>query len=546
MIPAFVRRPPPGLCIVALTLLFLEACGGPPPGEGATASTTAGQLLRRGNGGEPQTLDPLLADDEHGHNILVDLYEGLTAVSADGTLVPGAASRWDVSSDGLRYTFHLRPDAAWSNGDPVVAEEFIATFQRLVSPDSISPYAGLFEAIENFAGVSDGSLPPEALGVRAIDPGTLQITLRYPVPYFPSLIAMPVASPDHRGSRGDPLRYRDPDHFVGNGAFVLDQWSVGEKIRLRRNPRYRDAGDILIDVVEFLPISDPGTELGVYRAGELHITQTIPPEAMGMLRADRRSEIHIAPSLGLYYLAFDLSEEPFDNPLLRAALTAAIDRRMLTEILGRGEVAAFGVVPPGTANHVSQQYSWSTLDDAARIEYARELLDRAGYGPDRPVSFSLTYDVGDIHETVALAVTAMWRDALGVEVELVKKEWKLFLATRDMRDDWDVMRFAWVGDYNDATTFLELFRSGSPQNLPGHSNTAYDARLDAAAASMSSRDRARALSEAETMLLTDYPIAPLYFLVSKHLVSDKVSGFETNILDRHPTRFMRIDVTPAP
>lgn len=527
--------------VLAVLLLAITACGDQTPDEGSIEFGTSGQTIRRGNGGEPHTLDPLLADDEHGHNVLIDLYEGLVTMAADGSVLPGVASHWEITDDGRRYTFHLRENATWSNGDPVVASEFVTTFHRLVSPDTLSPYAELFVSIENFTEVANGSRPPGVLGVKALDSGTLQISLRYPVPFLPGLLAMPVASPDHEGSRGNPLRYHDPRHFVGNGAYLLDEWSVGQKIKLRRSSTYWGAQNTRIEFVEYLPISNPATELNMYRAGELDITQTIPPEAIGMIRADRNSELYIGTSLGLYYLAFDLSESPFDDQLLRAALTMAIDRETLTEILGRGEVGAFGVVPPGVANYESRQYEWRTLDDAARVERARELFRRAGYGPDQSLSFSLTYDVGDVHETVALAVTAMWRDAFGIDVELIKKEWKYFLATRDNRSDWDVMRFAWVGDYNDATTFLDIFRSGSPQNLPGYAAATYDSRLDQAAALSSLPDRARTLGEAEALLMENYPIAPLYFLVSKHLVQRSVSGYEVNVLDRHPTRFMTVN-----
>ncbi len=250
--------------------------------------------------------------------------------------------------------------------------------------------------------------------------------------------------------------------------------------------------------------------------------------------------MRIAPSLALYYLAFDLSEPPFDDVRLRQALSMAINRQTLVDVLGRGEQAAFGLVPPGVANHIAPRYDWQFMTVEERQAIARDLGRQAGYGDGNSPPLRLTYDVGDIHEKVALAVTSMWREVLGIEVELEKKEWKYFLATRDDRSSWQIMRFAWTGDYNDASTFTDIFRADSPQNLPGYMNPDYDRLLDEANGHIDLEDRASMMSAAESMLLEDYPIAPLYFYVSKHLVSDRVRNFQNNILDRHPTQFLQL------
>jgi oligopeptide transport system substrate-binding protein len=453
------------------------------------------------------------------------------------------AERWEVSPDGHQYTFYLRQDAVWSNGTPVTAQQFVASFRRVLAPGTTSTYAFLFEPIGNYQAVIAGQLPPEELGIQAIDESTLVMDLTSPAQHFPGILAMPIAYPLYPGS-GDAARYyRDPDLFVGNGPYILESWSLGEKIRLKKNPHYRNSPAVQIEAVEYLPISDPNTELNMFRAGELDLTWTVPTEHIAGLRETQGDALRIAPSLALYYLAFDLSEPPFDDVRLRQALTMAVDRQTLVDVLGRGEQAAFGLVPPGVANHVAARYPWQFMAAEERQETARDLFEQAGYDEGHSLQLTLTYDTGDIHETVALAVTSMWREVLGIEVELHKKEWKYFLATRDDRSAWQIMRFAWTGDYNDPSTFTDIFRSDSPQNLPGYLNPEYDRLLDEANGHLNLDDRADKMSAAESALLNDYPIAPLYFYVSKHLVSDRVKNFENNILDRHPTQFLRLQAT---
>lgn len=528
--------------LVALAVVLVLAGGCTKSADIGTSSSSSGhqRILRRGNGGEPQTLDPALAEDDHAFNVLADLYEGLVIESGDGSLIAGVAQYWEISADGRQYTFHLRPDAVWSNGEPVTASQFVAGVRRVLSPGTTAAYSFLLEPILNYRLVIDGQVPVSEIGVHAPDEKTLVIDLQSPAPYFLGVLAMPIAYPRYSEFEDNSLRYRDPEHFIGNGPYVLEEWSIGEVIRLVRNKDYRNAANVQIGAVEYLPIADPVAEMNIYRAGELDITATVPVGSVARLRETRSAELRVAPSLALYYLAFDLSEPPFDNRLLRQALTMAIDRRALVAVLGRGEQGAFGLVPPGVANHDSARYSWQTLSNTERESKARELFRQAGYGDAGKLQLHLTYDTGDIHEKVALVVTSMWTDVLGVDVELEKKEWKYFLATRDDRSAWQVMRFAWTGDYNEASTFTDLFRADSEQNLPDYRNEKYDLLLDKAREMLDPTARAAKMAKAEELLINDYPIAPLYFYVSKHLVSQDVQNFRQNVLDRHPTQFLQL------
>ncbi|MDH3305026.1 MAG: peptide ABC transporter substrate-binding protein [Gammaproteobacteria bacterium] len=537
-----MKKAPRTLFQLLAFLALLVGCGGGVDSIPASDSDAA-SVLYRGNGGDPGSLDPALAEDVHAFNILTDLYEGLVAESATGQLVPGVAESWTISGDGLVYTFTLRGNVRWSNGDRVTSLDFVNAFRRVANPDTASTYGFLLEPILNFAKVQNGSVSADQLGVTAVGDRILEIRLAQPAPQLLSVLAMPIAFPTHYSAVARRA-FSNPDAFVGNGAYSLIAHNIGGLTRLRRNPMYWDAGSVGVKEVVYLPIVDPGTELNMYRAGELDITNTVPPEHVRLLQKERPDELRIAPSLALYYLAFDLSEPPFDNALLRQALTLAIDRQQLVSLIGRGEQPAFGIVPHGVAGHVGSEFGWRALSDEERLRRARALYQEAGYGKDAPLAVKYTYDAGDIHEKVALAVSSMWRETLGVEVTLDKREWQYFLQTRDRRTEWQIMRFAWFGDYNHVSTFTNIFRSGDPQNLPAYANPDYDRLLAAASAESDSSRRAAYMTQAESILLADHPIAPLYFFVSKHLVRPGIAGFENNVLDRHHSKYLFLEQKP--
>lgn len=515
-------------------LLVLAGCGDSDPGPAPSSLADTPAFLVRGNGGDPNSLDPLLAEDIHAFNILADLFEGLVTTDAAGRLVPGVAERWEVDDDGLTYTFFLREEARWTTGERVVAGDFVRAFERAAAPDSPSPYRGLLEPIRHFDAVTRGARPVSDLGVSAVADGELLISLERRVAYFPALLALAVASPRHH-AMDDPERERDA--LVSNGAYELVSRRQGDSIVLARNPHFHAADDVRIERVEYLPIVNETAEANRYRAGELHLTQTVPQPLIDGLRAERPDELRIAPMLALYYLAFDLTEPPFDDPDLRKALSLAIDREAIAELLGRGEVPAYGIVPPGTGAYAAPRYDWSGAGLDARRNEAGELLRVKGYTAAEPLRITYLYDTGSTHETTALAVGAMWEAALPVEVVYESREWQHFLAGRNERDGWDVMRFSWFGDYNDPYTFLDIFRGSSEQNVPRFQDADYDAALERAAA-LAGSDRLSALASGEDLLLNANPIAPLYFYVSKHLVDPRLEGFEDNALDRHPSRYL--------
>jgi ABC-type oligopeptide transport system substrate-binding subunit len=527
---ASLRRLAGLACLFSCCVLVATGCAKEPK-SGAAENNL--KVLNRGNGGEPGTLDPALATDIHAFNILVDLYEGLTAEAADGRLIPGVAESWEISEDGLSYSFKLRGNARWSDGSRVVASDFVDPLRRVVAPSTASSYSFLLQPLTNFDDIQTGNLPTDTLGVFAESDSELVMTLSRPIAHWLSILAMPVTFPMKSATDGAQLT---------NGPYELLSRKFDGITRLKKSEHYWSSESVSIEQVSYHAVVDPIAEFNMYRTGELDITHVIPSEHVAALREERPDEIRISPSLAFYYLAFDLTEPLLGDSSLRAALSLAIDRQVIVKVVGRGEQPAFGVVPPGIDGYQSASYDWRNLAPAERISLAQKHYADAGFGPDNPLQIKVTYDIGDIHEKVALAVASMWRDVLGVDVALEKLEWKLLLDTRDQRDRWQVMRFSWFGDYKSAETFLDIFQSDSLQNLPQYQDAQFDELLTAARNETDWNRNSALLRAAEQHLLNDYPVAPLYFFVSKHLVRPGVSGFEDNILDRHPTRFMDISM----
>jgi oligopeptide transport system substrate-binding protein len=504
---------------------LLTACGG-------GKSPDALQELRRGNGSEPDSIDPQLARMEAAMTILRDCYEGLVSMAPDGTTVAGVAERWEASESGRRYTFTLRADARWSNGDRVVAADFVAAWRRLVDPATASQYALMLEPVVNAADIVAGEKPPEALGVSAPDEGTLVVDLAEPSAYFLAMLSHPSTFPVHRPTlAAHPKDFARPGVAVTNGAFVPVEWAIGSHIRAARNPKYWNDAATKLDAVRYVHVADPATELTRYRAGDIDVTYTVPPGEGARLERDLPGQLHVAPTLGVYYYGLALDLAPFrDAPKLRQALAMAVDREVLVkQVLGDGERAAFGWVPPGVAGYVPQQFDWAGLDAGKRIAEARRLYLEAGYSAAKPLRVELRTNKSPLHDRIALAVIAMWKEHLGAEVSLRSEDLRVLKAAIDAREA-PLFRASWISDYNDAYSFLQVMKGGFGINLPRYASDPYDVAL-AMAATAADGDRATWLAAAERQLLTDVPVIPLYFYVSKHLVAPRVQGWYDNVMN---------------
>lgn len=510
----------------------------------STVFASAPSVLRKGNGPEVESLDPHKVEGVSAANVLRDLYEGLVAEGPDAKLQPGVAESWDTSEDLLTYTFRLRPNARWSNGDSVTADDFVAAFRRSVDPATGSNYSKMLAPIENAEEVIEGKLPPDHLGVTAPDPGTLVIKLKSPTPYLLGMLVHASTYPIHRASLlQHGAQFAQSGKLVSNGAYRLVDRVVQSHITLERNPFYWDNDNTQIEKIQYLNTEDLNSEFKRFRAGEIDWTYEIPAAQAPWIRANMRREYQVHTYLGVYYYGFNLAQPPFkDNPDLRRALTLAIDRSVIcNKVLGMGEQPADAWVPPGTTGHRTSRAQWSGWTREQSLAEARRLYLKAGYTAERPARVELLYNTHENHKKVATAIAAMWKQWLGVDVVLVNQEWKVYLQSRRMKASTQVFRAGWIGDYNDANSFLEILHSAHGLNDTGYANPRYDELLAKAAVEPDQAHREQWMHEAEAQLLKDLPVIPIYFYVTKRLVSPRVKGWSGNIMDHHPTRFMRIE-----
>ena len=537
---SFLRRPlvlVSLLVIVALAFVFFPRAGDQPDPMADLI------ILDRGLSTEPESLDPQRARSTQAADVLRDLGEGLAGYTATGDLIPAGAVSWTMAEDGLSYRFALRPEARWSNGDPVTASHYVLGLQRLVDPATAAFYAGQLGAVQNAEAIISGDLPREELGVEAVDDLTLEIRLERPTPYLVSLLTHPSTFPVNAASLDETGEMMTvPGDLVSNGAFVLDQRYANSLLQLTRNEYYWNNDNTAIDVVRHHVITQEMAELNRFRAGELHITSNVPPEAFEQVRQEYADELHVYPYLGVYYYGFNLKKPPFkDNLPLRQALSMAIDRETLVEkITGRGELPAYSWVPPGIDNYEPPQFSYANLTQSERNSIARSLYAQAGYSDINPLQFELRYNTSDTQQRIALAVQAMWKDVLGAEATLVNEEFQVMLSNIREGEITQVFRSSWIGDFDDAQNFLGVLEPGAPSNMPGYENEEYLELLRNASSNLDLERRRLFLEEAERVMLADHPVVPLYFYVSKHLVSPEVSGWGDNLLDYHYSQHLSL------
>jgi oligopeptide transport system substrate-binding protein len=536
------------LTAAAATAIFLlSACSG--GGEGSPNGSPASKriVLSRGNGPEPDSLDPQRARSVESQTVLRDVCEGLTTLGKDASPAPGVAKEWSLSSDGKTYRFALRADARWSNGDRVVGADFVAGLRRLVDPATASQYAQIIDTVVNAGDIIVGKSPPDSLGVTAPDESTVVVQLTAPTAYLPALLAHPSTCPVHRptlAARANEIA--KPGVMVSNGAFVLKEWVQGLRILLERNRHYWNDAATQLDAVEYLQIADENAELTRYRAGQMQITAVVPRGQFDWIKTNLSSQLHVSPQLTTYYYGFNLDRAPFKGkPGLRRALSEVIDRERLAQsVLRVGEIAAYGWVPPGVHNYSAQSFDYARQPIAERIAEAKRLYEQAGYSAQKPLRFELRYNAGEVHERLAVAIASMWKEALGVEVRLSAVEFKSLLQDID-RGDVDMFRSSWVGDYNDAYTFLQYLKSDFGINLPHYKSAEYDALLTRAATEIDLVRRRELLQEAEGVALRDHALLPLYFYVNKRLVKPEVQGWYDNVMNVVYSKDLSLTTKPA-
>jgi oligopeptide transport system substrate-binding protein len=494
----------------------------------------AAQILRIGNGSEPQTLDPQISENTQDSHIERDLYEGLVVIDKDGKVAPGQAESWTLSPDGLTYSFKLRAGLKWSDGTPLTAEDFVYSWQRAIDPATGSKYSFLYYPIKNAEDIATAvNKDVKSLGVRAVDPRTFEVTLKSPTGYFLRLIGHARFLPVNKASitkYGN--QFTRPGNLVTNGAFMLKEWTPQSRIVVVKNPNYWDAANVKLGEVDYYPIENQNEELKRYRAGELDVTNEVPSDQVDFIRKDLPGELKIVPYLGSYYMGFNLEQPPFKgNQKLRQALSMVIDREaIVAKITKTGEQPAYSWVPPGIAGYQPQNVDWKGLSMPERIAKAKELYKEAGYGPDKPLQLEIMYNTSENHKKIMIAIAAMMKQALGVNVTLVNQEFKVFLETRKEKKATQLFRAGWIADYADPNTFAELLQSDAGLNDMGYNNPEYDKLVKTAAITVDPDKRMQMLQDAEKLVVHDLPMMPIYDYVNKRMIKPYVVGFDLNSL----------------
>jgi len=496
------------------------------------------QILFMGNGAEPKGLDPHIVTGVSEHTIIAALLEGLVSEDpVDLHPVPGAAESWEVSEDGARYTFHIRPGAVWSNGDPVTAHDFVYSFKRMLTPALAAEYAYMLHPLKNGKAYNTGQVKDFAqVGVKASDERTLVIDLEHPTPYFLELLNhyswWPVHPPTIERFGGADKRdtpWTRAGNFVGNGPFLLKTWEVNRAIVVEKSPTYWDAAKVRLREIHFLPIDSADTEERAFRDGTIHISSTVPLHRVEYYREQRPESVRFDPYLGTYFYRFNTTHAPVGDKRVRKALSLVIDRESITRfVLKGGQQPAYCFTPPATGGYTAK----------ARLKYdvkaAQALLAEAGYpnGQGFP-AIELLYNTSEAHRVLAEAIQQMWKKDLNIDVKLVNQEWKVYLDSVK-RLDYQVARAGWIGDYNDANTFLDMWVGDGGNNRTGWANAEYDRHIALAGRTTSPAERLKHFQEAEAILLDETPVIPIYFYVRSLLIQPSVQGWHPTILDHHP------------
>lgn len=494
------------------------------------------QVLLLGNGAEPQDLDPQVMTAFTDQNIALALFEGLCALDEkSSTAVPAAAERWEVSTDGLTYTFHLRANLKWSDGTPLTASDFVASWRRALLPTLAAEYAYLLFPLKNAEAINTGTMPTSALGAEAVDDRTLRLTLARPTPYLPALTANPIWFPLHLGSlakhqgllqRG--AAWTRAGNLVGNGPFILTDWTPQAHVKVARNPHYWDAAAVRLTGITFFPTESIDVDERNFRAGQVHVTAELPLSKVDNYRKTAPESLRLDPFLETFFLRFNTTRPPLNDPRVRRALSLAINREQLSRTLLRGTRApAFHYTPPDSAGYTAQ----------ARVGFeptkAKDLLAAAGF-PDGENFPTLDVQVrnDELHAKVLEVIQAMWQRELGITVTISPVEQKTWVRNQQALD-YAISTARWVGDFVDPVTFLDMFVSGGTNNWTGWADEAYDTQIAVATKATEPAQRAAAFQQAEARLLDQSPIAPVFFGVRSYLIHPAVRGWEPALLGFH-------------
>ena len=506
------------------------------------------QIYHHGNGSEPQGIDPHIVTGVPEHHILISLCEGLTIPNPNpkdsNGYIPGTAESWSISEDGKEYIFKLNKNAKWSNGEPVTADDFVWSWKRILTASLGSQYPDMLYYLEGAYEYHNGLTNNfDEVGVKALDTHTLKVNLKNPTPFFIGLLSHYSTWPVHKET---VLKYGDiddrngewtrPGNFVCNGPFQLKTWELNNKIVVEKNPYYYDASIVRLNEIHYYPVSNVMTEDRMFRAGQLHLTSSFPTQKCPMYIEEKNPTFKIDPYMGTYFYRINTENKALSDVRVRKALAYSIDRKLLVDKVTQcGQIPAYSFTPPG-----SNGYQPST-----EIPYdpilAKELIAAAGYSPENPFpKLEILFNTNEGHRKVALAIQQMWQNELGIEVELVNQDWKVYLS-REMVGDFQISRAGWIGDYEDPNTFLDLMRPNRGNNKTGWEDMDFDALIEKANTINDQNERYELLNKAEKILIENMPIIPLYTYVRVYQLSSDVKGFYPHILDHHHPKFIYLE-----
>ncbi len=536
----------PSRLIASLFLSLLVAAGcarkeNPPVG---TATALAKKILRVGNGTEPQDIDPQTITGTPEYRLMISLYEGLVALAPDGkTLEPGVAERWEVSPDGLTYTFHLRANAKWSNGQLVTARDFVRSAQRMLTPALGADYSYMFFYVGGGEDYFHGKLKDfSETGFQAPDDRTLRLTLRQPTPFLlqamlhhawfpvPIDVIAKFGGLDRKGSD-----WTRPANFVGNGPFVLTEWRPNQVIVVKPSPTYWDRARVKLDEIQFFPVELAETEERMFRTNQLDLTYEVPLSKIPVYRREQPEVLRTDPYCGVYFYRFNVQRKPFDDVRVRRAFALAIDRESLVKnVTLAEEQPAFALVPPGVGGYQSRHHLTGDIAEAQR------LLAEAGYpgGAGLP-KIELLYNTLEKHRTIAEALQQMWRKNLGIDLTIYNQEWKVYLDSQKTTN-FQIQRAGWIADYVDPHVFFDLWRTGGGNNNTNWGNAEFDRLLTQSLDAKTTADRYEVYQRMEKILLDELPVMPIYFYTYTRLVRPDVKNFRTTYLDNYPWKYVEL------
>lgn len=497
-------------------------------------------VYNRGAAADPESLDPHKTSTTYEADVIRDLFEGLVAQDAKAELIPGAAESWSVSDDGKTYAFKLRQGATWSDGTPVTAEDFVFSWRRLLNPETAAEYASMLYPVVNAEEINTKGGKPEDLGAKAVDANTLEVTLKAPTPYFLEMLthkstyAVQKANVEKFGND-----FVKPGNLVSNGAFTLAEFIPNDHITLVKNPKFHDAANVKIDKVNYIPNEDRSAAMKRFEAGELDSYGDLPTEQLADLKAKFGDQIRTAPYLGTYYYSIKTDKAPWDNVELRNAVSMAIDRDFLAEKVWANAMSpGYSMVPPGIDGYTSSKAAFADKSQIDREEDAKKILEKLGYGPDKPLKMEIRYNTSENHKNTAVAIQEQLKP-LGIDVSLLNTDTKTHYGHLEQKGDFDVARAGWIADYKDPETFLGISVKASGNNYANFNNPDYEKKMaEAAAAGGDPAKRMQLLSEAEKILVDNVGNIPLLYYNFKNAVSSKLTGWDDNVMDVHPTRFI--------